>query len=112
MLNVKVKSSKLFFSHILVNKATFYCLYAEKETQFICKNAGIFGTQAGDIYQVGSDITDSLQFETLGHQTIILFYFICKTFPNHDLLACIASKSKNVCLCEHVHTTFLSRKGY
>ena len=25
---------------------------AEKETQFICTNAGLFGTAAGDIYQV------------------------------------------------------------
>ncbi|KAF5827315.1 hypothetical protein DUNSADRAFT_870 [Dunaliella salina] len=33
--------------------ATWRLLWGtEKETQFICKNAGIFGTQAGDIYQV------------------------------------------------------------
>uniref|UniRef100_A0A7S3QMJ7 Plastid lipid-associated protein/fibrillin conserved domain-containing protein n=1 Tax=Dunaliella tertiolecta TaxID=3047 RepID=A0A7S3QMJ7_DUNTE len=33
--------------------ATWRLLWGtEKETQFICKNAGIFGTQAGEIYQV------------------------------------------------------------
>jgi hypothetical protein len=97
VLQCAARAGKMCTSHATSNR--FAYIYAEvrmQETQFIVKNAQLFGTQTGDIYQVISTFLRSLLVWQLVH-----VLEACNTMC-HTLLAGDRYAPEESAKCDHL----------